>query len=559
MKHSSKKPWSGWTVGTAINTMLAAFLIILPTAQAVGTPGQEDKITICHATASHSNPYVVNQPDRSGDLDGHDNHNGPVWFEGITEDWGDIIPPFDYGDGLHYDGKNWTAEGQAILDNGCVMPSPPQPDTGTLVVQKIVSGGNAVASDFSLHVMSSSTDVSGSPQPGSGTGTSYTLTAGTYTISESGGPGDFDAAFSSECSSGTVTVIAGQSVTCTVTNTFNPPDENSIDIALTKTVDNNNPSESDNITYTIVAVNNGPHSASSVVVNDLLPSSLTFVSSVAGQGSFDSNTGVWTIGSLANGASANLTIIATVNTGTGGTTITNTAAGTAAETDHNPSNNSASVNVTVGSVLGESTIDLSVEKTVNDSSPQHNDNVTYTLTVTNNGPADATGVVLTDVLPSGATFVSSTTATGSFNSGTGAWTIGNLANGSSVTLSIIAQATAAKGTQVTNTATVTGTEDDSDLSNNTDTAVFTVPNNNGGGGGGGSSSGSRSSGNGQVLGESTEIPFTSISIPQTAADNTPAVLGESVELPRTGTPLNTWLLLFLLLSLPFALQKYINS
>ena len=61
------------------------------------TPPVDHSVTICHATDSYSNPYVVNTPDisSSGHLTGgHDTeHEGPVFFDGITVKWGDIIPP----------------------------------------------------------------------------------------------------------------------------------------------------------------------------------------------------------------------------------------------------------------------------------------------------------------------------------------------------------------------------------------------------------------------------------------------------------------------------------
>ncbi|MCX2765224.1 DUF11 domain-containing protein, partial [Aquimarina muelleri] len=66
-------------------------------------------------------------------------------------------------------------------------------------------------------------------------------------------------------------------------------------------------------------------------------------------------------------------------------------------------------------------VDLVVAKTVDNATPDEGSNVTYTLSVTNNGPAQATSVVLTDLLPSGVTYVSDTGA-GAYVSGTGVWT-----------------------------------------------------------------------------------------------------------------------------------------
>lgn len=92
---------------------------------------------------------------------------------------------------------------------------------GVLVVTKVVSGGSAVVGDFSLHVKSGDSEVSGSPQAGTNVGTSYTLNTGSYTVSETGTPSGYTASFSGACnSSGVVTVSVNATSTCTITNTF---------------------------------------------------------------------------------------------------------------------------------------------------------------------------------------------------------------------------------------------------------------------------------------------------------------------------------------------------
>lgn len=112
-------------------TMLALAVSLVPNPVfAQGPPeqqvngnngGQPEKVTICHATNSHENPYNQQEPNESADVSGHDGHNGPVWYPGIEGEWGDIIPPFDY-DGGSYSGKNWTEEGQTIHRNDCEVP-----------------------------------------------------------------------------------------------------------------------------------------------------------------------------------------------------------------------------------------------------------------------------------------------------------------------------------------------------------------------------------------------------------------------------------------------------
>src|SRR5262249_12653675 len=97
---------------------------------------------------------------------------------------------------------------------------------------------------------------------------------------------------------------------------------------------------------------------------------------------------------------------------------------------------------------------------------------TYTLSVHNGGPSNATGVSMTDTLPAGVGFVSA--SSGCTNaSGTVTCPIGNLANAASATPTIVATAPTTAGT-ITNTATVGGDQGDPNTANNTASAMTTV-------------------------------------------------------------------------------------
>jgi LPXTG-motif cell wall-anchored protein len=89
-------------------------------------PNPDHLVTLCHRTDSYSNPYEEFTVDVASVLgeDGHDSHNGPVFYPEIPKhtEWGDIIPAFDFGPGEQYAGKN-VPEGQSILDAHCVVPS----------------------------------------------------------------------------------------------------------------------------------------------------------------------------------------------------------------------------------------------------------------------------------------------------------------------------------------------------------------------------------------------------------------------------------------------------
>ncbi|MDH3498799.1 MAG: hypothetical protein OEM97_01635, partial [Acidimicrobiia bacterium] len=110
--------------------------------------------------------------------------------------------------------------------------------------------------------------------------------------------------------------------------------------------------------------------------------------------------------------------------------------------------------------------DLSLTKVVDNATPTVGDDVTFTLTLSNAGPATATGLEVTDVLPAGLVFVSSTPSTGGYNAGTGVWSVASLGSAGSATLDITATVTTASS--LTNTAEVTSSvqsDPDSDPGN----------------------------------------------------------------------------------------------
>jgi gliding motility-associated-like protein/uncharacterized repeat protein (TIGR01451 family) len=113
---------------------------------------------------------------------------------------------------------------------------------------------------------------------------------------------------------------------------------------------------------------------------------------------------------------------------------------------------------TVTVIIHDCIADLNVVKTVNNVHPLFGQNVVFTITATNNGPYDATGVSVTDILQNGYDYISSTTTTGTYNSTTGIWTIGNLNNGATAILTITAKVIST-GNYV-NTATIVGHEID---------------------------------------------------------------------------------------------------
>jgi uncharacterized repeat protein (TIGR01451 family) len=162
---------------------------------------------------------------------------------------------------------------------------------------------------------------------------------------------------------------------------------------------------------------------------------------------------------------------------------------------------------------------LSVAKTSDRTTLNVGDTLNYTLTVANAGPDLATSVNLKDILPSTLDFISATSTLGSYSTTTSMWTIGNLANGSSTTLTITAKVkTGTEGVKITNSAQVSGSQSDSNPSDNNSSVDVNVNNpapivSGGGGGGGGGG------GNGPIVG--------SLSSGGGSIPSTPTVLGES--------------------------------
>ena len=154
-------------------------------------------------------------------------------------------------------------------------------------------------------------------------------------------------------------------------------------------------------------------------------------------------------------------------------------AGTGSPTGGLPSTDFDGNPRTVGSApdLGafEAAADLEISKSDSPDPVPQGGNLVYTVTVTNDGPYDASNVVLTDNLPAEVTFVSGTFGTSgtcSESSGIATCNLGTLTNGASVTATLTVSATV--GGTISNQASVTSNTPDPDSSNNTATIQTSV-------------------------------------------------------------------------------------
>ena len=183
-----------------------------------------------------------------------------------------------------------------------------------------------------------------------------------------------------------------------------------------KTANISNPNFGDNVNYTVTVTNDGISDAKDVVVRDVLGEGLKFVSAT-GNYTFDevTRTVTWIV-DLAKGESKVFSVIAIVS---GYGNVTNSLV---------VGNKTTGVNVTVP--------EINPDKTVDNEIPNFGDNVTYTVTVTNDGIGDANNVVITDVLDKGLKFLN---ATGNFTydekTGTITWIV-DLAKGETKTFNV---------------------------------------------------------------------------------------------------------------------------
>ena len=119
-----------------------------------------------------------------------------------------------------------------------------------------------------------------------------------------------------------------------------------VDLALTKTASAGSVAQGGALTYTLAVTNYGLAAATSIVVTDALPASLTFVSTTTSQGSFSTVGNLFTanLGTLNVAAGARITINVTANTAG---SVTNTATTSATQSDFNPANNTSTAIVQV--------------------------------------------------------------------------------------------------------------------------------------------------------------------------------------------------------------------
>ena len=196
------------------------------------------------------------------------------------------------------------------------------------------------------------------------------------------------------------------------------------DLELAKTVSNPTANVGDTVTFTVTVTNDGPDAATNVAVEDVVPTGYSGVSNVSGGATVIGSTIRWSGLSIASGGSVALTFDAVVEAPPAD--FVNVAEVTASDqfdSDSTPGNDDGdqSEDDEDNAAVAPLVADLSLAKTVDDATPVVGDTVTFTITVTNGGPADATGVSVEDVAPAGYSAISNVSGGGTVAGSTITW------------------------------------------------------------------------------------------------------------------------------------------
>jgi uncharacterized repeat protein (TIGR01451 family) len=277
---------------------------------------------------------------------------------------------------------------------------------------------------------------------------------------------------STTTANGAATCKFTPSYTCPFSGTINatwtatkaPPQA---DLAVVKTDNKTSVVAGAANTYTITVTNNGPEPVSSLTLTDARPTTLLNPVFTPSAGAYDPATGAWTGLSLASGQSVVLTLSATVSPGATGT-LTNTATVSppAGISDPTTGNNSST---DTDSVTVQADVGITKTGPGLMTAPS---GLTYQIVVRNNGPSDASGVVVADTTPDGLTFLSNTgSCTSAFPC-----SLGTVPAGQSRTIGagFYLPADYAGPDPISNTASVTTTTPDPNGANDTSTVTTQV-------------------------------------------------------------------------------------
>ena len=225
-----------------------------------------------------------------------------------------------------------------------------------------------------------------------------------------------------------------------------------------------NPGDTAHFVITVVA--GGSSDSLNVKLEDILDAKLLDVKSATYRingGNLTNYTQIISLGNMHTGSKIVVDIYAAI-LGTTGQDIFNCVNVTS---DEHPEGNTSNTTIHVNIA------DLEIIKIVNNATPNYGDEITYTITVRNNGPDNSTNVKVSEVLADNFKFISANVSKGYYNLTNGIWAVGNLTNNETAKLVITVKIV--KTGFIQNNVSVNGTGYDPNLTNNNATVNITVP------------------------------------------------------------------------------------
>ena len=225
-----------------------------------------------------------------------------------------------------------------------------------------------------------------------------------------------------------------------------------------------NPGDTAHFVITVIA--GGSSDSLNVKLEDILDAGLLDVKSATYRingGNLTDYTQIISLGNMHTGSKIVVDIYAAILSTTGQDIFNCVNVTSDEHPEGNTSNTTIHVNIA----------DLEIIKIVNNATPNYGYEITYTITVRNNGPDNSTNIKVSEVLADNFKFISANASKGYYDLTNGVWAVGNLTNNETAKLVITVKIV--KTGFIQNNVSVNGTGFDPNVTNNNATVNITVP------------------------------------------------------------------------------------